>query len=155
MLDAIREFFEQRVCDDDVRGELPVDRLHLAAATLMIEVSRADHDTDASETATVLRALREQFGIGEQDLDEILRLAEREARDATDLYQFTRLVNDNFDPGRKSELIRAMWQVAYADGKLHHYEEHLIRKVAELTYVPHSEFIRTKLLAEEEAQARH
>lgn len=154
MLDAIREFFEQRVCEDAAGEKLSVDRLHLAAAALMVEVSRADHATDNRETDAVLEALRKQFGISGDDLDELVRLAGKEAREATDVFQFTSLVNDHFNPEQKSELVRAMWQVAYADGELHHYEEHLIRKVAELTYVPHSEFIRTKLLAGEEASAR-
>jgi uncharacterized tellurite resistance protein B-like protein len=38
-----------------------------------------------------------------------------------------------------------MWTVAYADGDLDKYEEHLIRQVAELTYVPHSDYIQCKL----------
>jgi len=37
-----------------------------------------------------------------------------------------------------------MWQVAFADDNLDRYEEHLIRKVAELTYVSHQDFIRLK-----------
>ena len=38
-----------------------------------------------------------------------------------------------------------MWQVAYADDHLDPIEEAVIRKVAELLYVNHSEFIRAKL----------
>ena len=41
-----------------------------------------------------------------------------------------------------------MWAVAYADGNVDKYEEHLIRQVAELTYVPHSDYIQSKLAAQ-------
>jgi hypothetical protein len=35
--------------------------------------------------------------------------------------------------------------VAYADQHLDRYEDHLVRKVADLIHVRHSDFIRTKL----------
>ena len=78
---------------------------------------------------------------------ELLRCAERERADSTDYYQFTSLINDEYDAARKAELIELMWRIAYADDALHRYEEHLIRKIAGLIYVPHQEFIRTKLEA--------
>ena len=37
-----------------------------------------------------------------------------------------------------------LWRVAYADGCLDPYEEALVRKIADLIYVPHRDFIRTK-----------
>ena len=37
-----------------------------------------------------------------------------------------------------------MWEVAFADGKLDPFEEALIRKTAELLYVDHAQFIKTK-----------
>ena len=67
--------------------------------------------------------------------------------EATSLYEFTRVINDHYGPEEKLTLIASMWQVAYADGDLDKYEEHLIRQVAELTYVPHQDYIRCKLEA--------
>ena len=49
---------------------------------------------------------------------------------------------------QKLQLIDSMWSVAFADGNLDKYEEHLIRQVAELTYVPHPDYIRSKLAAQ-------
>ena len=37
-----------------------------------------------------------------------------------------------------------MWRVAMADSALSRYEEHVIRKVADLLYVPHGDFITAK-----------
>jgi uncharacterized tellurite resistance protein B-like protein len=64
--------------------------------------------------------------------------------DATSLFEFTRLVNDHYGPDEKRDLVGAMWKVAYADGDLDKYEEHIIRRVAELIYLPHADFIRSK-----------
>ena len=65
--------------------------------------------------------------------------------EGTSLYEFTRVINDHCCAEQKLQLIKAMWAVAYADGNVDKYEEHLIRQVAELTYVPHSDYIHCKL----------
>jgi uncharacterized tellurite resistance protein B-like protein len=67
--------------------------------------------------------------------------------EATSLYEFTRIINDHYSAQQKVQLIGAMWAVAFADGNLDKYEEALIRQVAELTYVPHQDYIRCKLAA--------
>ena len=67
--------------------------------------------------------------------------------ESTSLYEFTRVINDHYTPQQKQQLIYAMWTVAYADGDIDKYEEHLIRQVAELTYVAHEDYIRAKLRA--------
>ena len=71
--------------------------------------------------------------------------------EAISLYEFTRVINDHYSAEQKLRLIDAMWSVAYADNDLDKYEEHLIRQVAELTYVPHSDYIQSKLSARETA----
>jgi uncharacterized tellurite resistance protein B-like protein len=45
-----------------------------------------------------------------------------------------------------------LWQVAYADGSLDPYEEALVRKIADLIYVPHREFIQAKHRIQESVQ---
>ena len=76
-----------------------------------------------------------------------MTLANQRADEATSLYEFTRVINDHYTPAQKLALIDLMWKVAYADSNLDKYEEHLIRRVAELTYVPHQDYIRSKLAA--------
>ena len=41
-------------------------------------------------------------------------------------------------------MVELLWRVAYADGDLDKYEEHLVRRIADLIHVPHSVFIRMK-----------
>ena len=74
-----------------------------------------------------------------------MALAEKEAGAATDCYQFTSQINLAFSSAQKVKLIEHLWRVAYGDGTLHKYEEHLIRKLADLLHVPHEGFIATKL----------
>lgn len=146
MISRLKEFLNARIGP----GEAPATSAHgrhLAAAALMFAVSRADYAHDARETETIRAALAKAFGLAPEDLDDLLALAETEAAQSTSDHAFTRLVNAEFSEDEKSALLEAMWQVAYADGDVHKYEEHLIRKIAALLYLPHSEFIRTKLRA--------
>jgi len=103
----------------------------------------------------MIAALKALFEKPAKDSEEMqqhrlnLVAAESKVDEATSLYEFTREINDHYSPDQKVQLIRAMWTVAYADGKLGKYEEHLIRQVADLTYVPHQDYIRSKLAAKE------
>ena len=83
--------------------------------------------------------------MSEEELGELVKLAESEANQATSLYEFTRLINDEYDYKEKVELIENMWKIAFSDEQLDKYEEHLIRKISDLIYVSHSDFIKTKL----------
>lgn len=76
-----------------------------------------------------------------------MRLAEDQARAATDHYQFTSLINQRFSQAQKQQVVELMWQVAYADSQLSAYEQHVIRKIADLLYVPHRAYIAAKLRA--------
>ena len=60
------------------------------------------------------------------------------------LHEMTNVINTHFTHERKLELILQMWRMAYADRRWDKYEEYLIRKVADLLYVSHKDFIRSK-----------
>ena len=71
--------------------------------------------------------------------------------DPVDYYQFTTLINSNYTLEQKVSLVDRLWRIAYANETLHKYEEHLVRKIADLLYVPHSAFIAAKLSARGES----
>src|SRR5690606_33089698 len=121
------------------------DKLHLACAALMLELCNADQSMDEAEQQSLLGILRKIFHLDDEALDNLWQLAHEEARNATSLFQFTSLINDTYGYKEKVLLLKGMWEVAYADGRLDRYEEHMIRKVADLLYLSHGDFIRTKL----------
>lgn len=152
MLNAIRDFFDKNVAES-IAGSDEGQREHgfqLATAALLMEISRADRDIDEAERDAVLRAVGNVFELDENETRTLVALAEEEAEEATSLYEFTRLINDNFDHGQKQHVLEMLWQVAFADGHADEYEVHLIRRIADLIHVPHSGFIRAKLKAEAE-----
>lgn len=145
MLDKIKQFFDSHLSpgsSDMVRD--PQQALRLAVAVLLYEVAESDYQQHPEEKAALLDAVRSIFNLGAVESSELLALAEAEHADATDYFQFTRLINQHYSADQKGDLMEKLWLIAYSDKKLHHYEEHVIRRLAELLYVPHSVFIAAK-----------
>ena len=121
-----------------------------ACIALLLETSMADEILDESELMALKNTLQKDFQINEDEIDELIDLAKENVEDSTSLYEFTRDINDNFDAAERVKLIESMWKIAYADGNIDKYEEHIIRKVSNLIYVSHSDFIKAKLSAKEQ-----
>jgi uncharacterized tellurite resistance protein B-like protein len=121
--------------------------LRLAAAALLVETARADFTEDDIELDKLAQLLKTSLKLKQDEVDKLVLDARERVEDATSLYDFTKVINDHCGPEQKLQLISAMWAVAYADGDLSKYEEHLIRQVADLTYVPHADYISCKLSA--------
>ena len=121
-----------------------------ACVALLLETSMADEILDESELMALKNTLQKDFQINEDEIDELIDLAKENVEDSTSLYEFTRDINDNFDAAERVRLIESMWKIAYADGNIDKYEEHIIRKVSNLIYVAHSDFIKAKLSAKEQ-----
>lgn len=149
MLKAIREFFETRM-DAGSRQADETHAIRLATAALLVEMVRMDGEIDAAERAAIMAAVRGKFGLAAEEADALVRLAEQEARQSTDYYQFTSLLNRHFSAEQKEKVIEAMWRVAYADTALSAWEQHLVRKVADLLYVPHGAYVAAKMRARED-----
>lgn len=146
MLKSVRRFFDQNIksVSGGRQGEMPERALQLATASLLIEVSRADFHINAEEREAVVDAVQHMFSLSTQETREIVELAESEIDDATSLYEFTRLVNDYFDYEQKLKIVELLWRVCFADLDKDKYEEHLIRKISDLIYVSHSDFVRMR-----------
>ena len=116
----------------------------LASAALLIEVARADFDITPEELARLIDLLATTFDMSSEDVELVTQQANDQVENAVSLHDFTRVINDHCSPEERNELVGLMWDVAAADGDLSKYEDHLIRRVADLLYVPHQEFIRLK-----------
>tara|TARA_A100001011_G_scaffold30053_1_gene29075 strand:- start:1015 stop:1461 length:447 start_codon:yes stop_codon:yes gene_type:complete len=146
VLSSIKRFFEERIVEseNDKSGNE-----QLAVAALLVEVMIIDGDIADTELNTIIKSLRELLDIKENDLRELIELSKKEVNTATSLYQFTRQINESYNIDKKIELMTTLWRVAYADGKLDKYEENIIRRIADLIHIRHSEYIKCKVIAKE------
>jgi uncharacterized tellurite resistance protein B-like protein len=119
MLNRLKRFFA--ATDDAATDDQAV--LHLAAAVLLVEVAKADHSLQESD---------------------LVEVAHDTAEADVSLHRQIDLINRHFTAGQKLDLVRGLWEVACADGEIHHHEEALIRRLADLIYVSHTDFIRSK-----------
>ena len=127
----------------------------LAAAVLLVEVMRADPDVDAAERDAVLAALRRKFDLADDELAQLVELAQAQGQAIYDYHRFTSSLNQHFSQPQKIALVEAMWEVAYADAHLAADERHLISKIASLLHVTHGEYIGAKMRAKEAAGILH
>jgi uncharacterized tellurite resistance protein B-like protein len=145
VLNKLSRFIERHL--QPASGASPVLSDHqkqLAVAALLIEVAIADHQFSETELSNLGVILERKFSLSRDELAELINLAKNETNHATSLHQFTQLINQYCTTEEKFRLMKAMWEMAYADGDLNKYEDYIIRKVADLIYVPHTEFIRAK-----------
>jgi uncharacterized tellurite resistance protein B-like protein len=136
----VRKYLETGTDEDPAPLGTP-----LAVAALLVEVLRADFGVSDDERRHVLGSLARLLELDAAACDELLALAEQHIDHSHDLYQFTSVINRTWSPQSKQRLLEELWRVAHADEQLHKYEEHLIRRIADLLHVPHSEFIAAKL----------
>ena len=111
----------------------------------MVEIAFADKDFDETEKTSLKQSLIETYAVDESDIEEIIKDAEETVSESTSLYGYTRVVNDEFEYEDKLSLLKNLWKVAYADGNLDKYEEHLIRKISDLIHISHTDYINIKL----------
>lgn len=145
MIDQFKSFFDRFLGSDDGTAVSEEHRLQLATAALLIEMTRVDEHIKPEEQEVLAASIRRTFGLANEETAELIRLAEEEVHDATCYHAFTSLINNGFSGEQKIRVVEMLWEIAYADRELDMYEEHLVRKLAELLYVSHGDFIAAKL----------
>jgi uncharacterized tellurite resistance protein B-like protein len=145
MLRKIRHFFETEMnVQQTDSSEQKQKNIQLATAALLIELINSDAEIDGLEWESLKDTLRKTFTLDDKSLQELILLAQDSVKESTDFYQFTQLINKYYEYSDKCSLLECMWRVAHADGRIDRFEEHLIRKIAGLIHVAHSDFIRAK-----------
>ena len=122
----------------------PEERQQLALASLLVEMARADFDQSSEEQQQIVHLLADHFELSKAEAKALFDRADKALNDSVCLFDFTRALHESLDAEQKKGVIRLLWQVAHADSKLDKYEDYLVRKVADLLYVSHSDVIRIK-----------
>ena len=130
------------IIEEDI---LSFDEMTLATCVLLIEVSLSDDSYDDEEKNKIIGILKNKFNLNNTQINVLLEIADKKNQEMISLYDWTSKVNDIYDYNQKKDLIKLLWDVAFADGRIDKYEDHTIRKIAELIYVKHEDFIKAKL----------
>lgn len=123
----------------------PEQARRIAAAVLLLEMAHADNQHHTAEYAEIRSQLQTHFGLDSDEAAELETEARSRAGESVSLYRYLTVLNEGMGLDDKRQVLEMLWRVAYADQQLDPQEERLLRELAELLYLPHSEFIRTKL----------
>lgn len=149
MLTNLSELFKRRQSDSgDAINQ--ATQIQIAVAALLVEVAIADNNFSLDEKTSLITSLSKKFCLDPQTIESLVDKASDASAQASSVFEFTQKINESYSSPEKFELILAMWRIAFADGSLDKYEDYMIRKIADLIYVPHSEFIRAKSIVKQE-----
>ncbi len=126
------------------RSSREIQQLHQAVATLLYETARVDHEVTDEDLRVAADCLRELFAMSLEQAQALLAHAAHLHHRPTSYHPLGKVINQHFSAEEKQRLVEYMWRVAHADQEVDMYEDHLVRKIAELLYVPHREFISAK-----------
>lgn len=142
MLAKINKFFQELTNADETEKEALTPEM--ACAVLLCEVMRADHELDQQEQIKLRELLNARFNLNENEIEELITQALTNSNESNDLYFYTSLINKRFSIEEKQHLVSMLWKLAQADGNISAIESHIIRKIADLLHLRHSEYIATK-----------
>ena len=146
MINTIKQFFEKNIqTSPESAEEISEHSLQLATAALMIEMMRADSEISDEEQKTITDTIRLKFNLSAEETETIIKLAEEEITKATGYFEFTSLINKGYTYDQKIKVVEHLWEVAFSDTVLDKYEEHMVRKIADLIHISHKDFIDAKL----------
>lgn len=148
MISRIKEFLDQLLEPREANRKADDSRaLQIATAALLLEIADKDEQLNDVERQAMMAALRRQFGLDADELEQLVALGQQKSREAIDYFQFTSLINKSCTAEQKIVIIENLWLIAMADSHLDALETHLIRKIADLLYVKHADYITAKLWA--------
>lgn len=132
MLDRLRKIIEPSPA---ARGQhTPMD-MQVAAAVMLVEVAHVDNEYSASEQEAIRAIVKQRFSLTDAEVEDLVKEAEQEVKDATDYYRFTRRIKETFSHEECVNLVQLLWEVVLADGSTDAYENNLMGRVTDLLYV--------------------
>ena len=113
--------------------------LQIAVASLLHEATRVDLEQAAPERAAAERALADLFGLAAAEAAAVLAEGSERAKHLTSYFAPVSVIKRDLSPAQRVRLIEHLWRIAHADGRLDPYEDHYVRKMAHLLYVPNTQ----------------
>ncbi len=146
MIDKLKRFFNKPqpkgTKDDDPASEHDV---RVAVCALFVEMARIDRKFTPAEMEMIISILKDKYGLSGEHADALIAEADRELEHSVDLWQFARLINENYSTAEKTAIIEILWQMVFVDGKMDEYEHYLMNKVKNLLRLSHDQLIDAKL----------
>lgn len=146
MIDLFERFFGKGATEASSDKEEAVSHdLMLATCALLLEMANIDGEFSVSERDGIIRILREDYRLSDEHATALIEAADEELKKSIDLWQFAKLINQNYSTDEKLQIIETIWKIVCADGRLDKHEDYLVHKLANLLRLTHKQLIDAKL----------
>ncbi len=146
MLDIVKRFFSKTESETTKNVDQTTEHdVRVAACALFVEMARIDEEFTEAEMETILSIVQDRYGLSREHADALVAEADKELDKSVDLWQFARLINENYSPDEKLEIIEILWRMVFVDGKMDRYEHYLMNKLKNLLRLSHDQLIAAKL----------
>ena len=152
MLDALRNFI-RGLNGTDQKRHFGEDDHRLALAALLVHCTAIDGKVSAAEQVKLKDVLGRTFGVSGNDLDVLIADAIAAEHESVDLYRFTSVLKRQMSEEERIRAVELLWEVVYADGASHEFEDNLVWRIAELLGVNRRDRIARKLAVAENKSA--
>jgi uncharacterized tellurite resistance protein B-like protein len=150
MLSFVKEMFQSGNCTYNEKFFTDEQKIQIAATTLFIEIAKADSNFSPDEQNKIIELLKKFFSLTNEQVENLISLANEWIKESVSLYEFTDIINKYFTQDDKYELVKNLWKIVYIDNVLDKYEEHLIRIISNNLKLSHRDMIAAKLEAKQE-----
>ena len=131
MFDVLKNLFRS-IASEEKEARFQADDSRLALAALLIHCTAIDGTVSVLEQDKLRELLHGNFGLSGADLDALIEDAQAAESEAVDLYRFTSVLKRQMSEDERIRVIENLWEIAFADGVSHEFEENLVWRVAEL-----------------------
>ncbi|EFO32437.1 conserved hypothetical protein [Roseibium sp. TrichSKD4] len=132
MLKAFKHFIQELTLGESDKIKFAEDDKRLAAAALLFHLVDIDGVIEESESRKLREILKDHFQLSDEETTELIKAARRKDDEAVDLYGFTSVLKRTADADERLQIVEMMWEIVYADGHVHEFEDNTIWRVAEL-----------------------
>lgn len=148
MLTSLKLFYREKIELKEATPSSSLQRaMQIATCAVLLEAAMADNELSREELDHIYSALLDLYNMDKSDIDRLLELAREESKEAIDLWQFTNLINQNYNPEQKILLMEHIWRVILSDGTLDKFEDYLARKLKPLLRLDHKQWVEAKMRA--------
>lgn len=146
MIDLLKKFFAKSTNKTSVhKKEQTVHDVRIAACALLLEMANIDGEFSRTEKENIITILKKEYQLSDEHALALMESADDELKNSIDLWQFARLINQNYSAQEKIKIIETVWQIIYTDGHLDKHEDYLVHKLAKLLRLSHKQLIEAKL----------
>jgi uncharacterized tellurite resistance protein B-like protein len=146
MFNIVKRFFGKEPNENiDADGEKTGHDIIVATCALFVEIAQIDGTFTQEELEMVISILKEKYRLSQENADALIEEAGNQLEESVDLWQFAKLINENYSNEEKKEIIENLWRIVYVDGKMDKYEHYLMSKLTSLLRISHNQLIDAKL----------